>query len=143
MSLTITNKTVQKWVDETALLTKPDRILWLDGSHQEYDRLLAEGVRQEQINLAEGEKEAQMRRAEGEAAAIRSVADAKKEAINLVKSAMGDAQLTAKYLIATDYIHQFGEFVTQKGDKVFVPYESSAALGALGSIKEILNPPKS
>ena len=103
----------------------------------------AEGEKQEQINLSEGEKDAQMRRSEGEAAAIRSVADAKKEAINLVKSAMGDAQLTAKYLIATDYIHQFGEFVLQKGDKVFIPYESSTALGAMGSIKEILNPAKS
>jgi len=102
----------------------------------------SEGIRQEQINLAEGEREAQIRRAEGEAQAIKSVADAKKEAFTMVKSAMGDADLTAKYLIATDYLHQFGNFVSQEGDKVFVPYEASTALGALGSIKELLSAPK-
>lgn len=99
----------------------------------------SEGIRQEQINLAEGEKEAQIRRAEGEAQAIKNVADAKKEAFVLVKSAMGDSELTAKYLIATDYLQQLGNFVSQEGDKVFVPYEASTALGALGSIKGLLN----
>lgn len=99
----------------------------------------SEGIRQEQINLAEGEKEAQIRKAEGEAQAIKNVADAKREAITLVKSAMGDSDLTAKYLIATDYIQKFGEFVAQDGDKIFVPYEASTALGAMGSIKELLS----
>jgi regulator of protease activity HflC (stomatin/prohibitin superfamily) len=98
----------------------------------------SEGIRQEQINLSEGEKEAQIRRAEGEAQAILNVATAKKEAIMLVKSSLGDADLTTRYLVATDYIQKFGEFVLQQGDKVFVPYEASTALGAMGSIKELL-----
>lgn len=98
----------------------------------------SEGIRQEQINLSEGEREAQIRRAEGEAQAILKVAEAKKEAISLVKASIGDAELTTKYLVATDYINQFSNFVAQEGDKVFVPYEASTALGAMGSIKEIL-----
>lgn len=99
----------------------------------------SEGLKQEQINIAEGEKEAQVRRAEGEASAIRFVAEAKKDAIQQVKSSLGDADLTAQFLVATNYIEEFGAFVQKPGDKVFVPYEASTALGALGSIKELLS----
>jgi regulator of protease activity HflC (stomatin/prohibitin superfamily) len=99
----------------------------------------SEGVRQEQINLAEGEKEAQVRRAEGEASAIRAVADAKKAAIEFISASLaGNTDLTAQYLIASQYIEEFGGFVQKAGDKVFVPYEASTALGALGSISEML-----
>lgn len=98
----------------------------------------SEGIRQEQINLADGEREAQIRRAEGEANAIRQVAEAKKEALMQVKSAVGDPQLTVKFLIAANYLEQFGKFNVKPGDKVFVPYEASTALGSLGTIQEIL-----
>ena len=43
------NSTVQSWVEEMAQLTKPDRVVWLDGSDVEYRRLLAEGVAQGQL----------------------------------------------------------------------------------------------
>ncbi|MFA6309022.1 MAG: phosphoenolpyruvate carboxykinase (GTP) [Clostridia bacterium] len=33
------NKAVQKWVEEMAVLTKPDNIVWIDGSDAEKDRL--------------------------------------------------------------------------------------------------------
>lgn len=101
----------------------------------------SEGIKQEQINLAEGDKEAQIRKAEGEAEAIRQVADAKREAIDLVKAALQDPQLTTQFLIATDYLQKFGEFVTREGDKVFIPYEASTALGSLGSIQHLLDRP--
>ena len=98
----------------------------------------SEGMRQEQINIAEGQKEAQIRKAQGEASAIREVAHAKQEAINLIKSSLGEAELATQYLVATSYIEEFGKFVQKSGDKVFVPYEASTALGAIGSIKELL-----
>lgn len=98
----------------------------------------SEGIRQEQINIAEGEKEAQIRKAQGEAAAIREVAEAKKEAIDQIKSSLGQAELTTQFLVATSYIEEFGKFVQKEGDKVFVPYEASTALGSLGTIKELL-----
>lgn len=97
------------------------------------------GIKQEQINLAEGEKEAAIRRAEGEAEAIREIAVANKEALTQVKSVIDDAELTTKYLVASNYITEFGKFVTNDGDKIFIPYESSTALGSIGTIKEILN----
>jgi len=38
------NKAVQKWVDEMAKLTKPDRIVWIDGSVEEKERLEKEAL---------------------------------------------------------------------------------------------------
>ncbi len=99
----------------------------------------SEGIRQEQINIADGEKESQIRRSEGEASAIRQVAEAKKEAIALIKSSLGDATLASQFLIATNYLDQFGKFVTKPSDKVFIPYEASTSLGSLGSIAELLS----
>ncbi|MBI2885158.1 MAG: phosphoenolpyruvate carboxykinase (GTP) [Candidatus Omnitrophica bacterium] len=43
------NPAVRQWVDATARLTAPDRVVWLQGSDEEYRRLLAEGVAQGQL----------------------------------------------------------------------------------------------
>lgn len=98
----------------------------------------SEGQRQESINIAEGDKEARMRRAEGEAEAIRKVAQAKGDALREISGAIGDKELTTRFLVASSYIEEFGKFVTQEGDKVFVPYEASTALGTFGTIGELL-----
>ncbi len=100
----------------------------------------SEGTKQEQINLADGQREAAIRRAQGEAEAIRQVAEARRTAIEQVESALGAKELTAQFLIATDYLQKFGEFTQSPGDKVFIPYEASTALGTLGTIRELLKP---
>lgn len=102
----------------------------------------SEGLKAEQINISEGDKEAQIRRAEGEAEALLKVAQSKKKALEEIKSILGTSELTAQYLVASEYITEFGNFVAEKGDKIFIPYEASTSLGALGSIKELLNPSK-
>lgn len=99
----------------------------------------SEGERQENINISEGEKEARIKIAEAEAFAIKQVAEAKKEAIEAIKTAIGNPELATQFLIATNYLEEFGKFTQKEGDKVFIPYEASTSLGALGSIKEILN----
>ena len=33
-----------RWVEKTAQLTKPDHIHWVDGSQEEYDKLLKGGI---------------------------------------------------------------------------------------------------
>lgn len=99
----------------------------------------SEGQRQERINLADGEREAQIRKAQGEAEAIRSVADAKRTAVEQVRSALGTPELAARFLIATDYLERWESFNAKPGDKVYIPYEASTALGSLGGIKDLLD----
>jgi len=99
----------------------------------------SEGIRQEQINISEGEREATIRKAEGDANAIMKVAEAKKLAIEEIKSSIGNVELATQYLIATNYLEEFGKFTQKEGDKVFIPYEASTSLGAIGSIKELLS----
>lgn len=52
----ITNKKVTTWVAEMAALTKPDKVMWLNGSDEEYARLLAMGVENGQLIQLNSEK---------------------------------------------------------------------------------------
>lgn len=98
----------------------------------------SEGQKIEQINISEGDKEAKIRRADGEAQAIGMIAQAKMQALNSLTSATNDSGLSAQFLVANSYIEAFEKFITKDGDKIFIPYEATTALGALGSIKEVL-----
>lgn len=99
----------------------------------------SEGQKQEQINVAAGQREGRILQADGEAQAILKVAEAKRAAMELIKSVVGDNELTVKFLLATNYLDTFGEFVQKEGDKVYIPYEASTALSGIGSIRDILS----
>jgi len=45
----VTNKSLKNWVDEIAKLTKPDGVVWLDGSDGEYQSLLSQSVTEGQL----------------------------------------------------------------------------------------------
>ncbi|MCF7918354.1 MAG: SPFH/Band 7/PHB domain protein [Candidatus Cloacimonetes bacterium] len=100
--------------------------------------LEAEGEKRSQVLVAEGDKEAKIARAEGEAQSKLLVAQAEAEAISKIMSAVKTtATDPAQYMLAMKYINAFAEIV-QKNDKtVVIPYESSAILGSLESIKGI------
>ena len=42
--MAIANTAVRTWIEQMARLTRPDRVVWLNGSDEEYRRLLAEAV---------------------------------------------------------------------------------------------------
>ncbi|HDS09705.1 MAG TPA: SPFH/Band 7/PHB domain protein, partial [Firmicutes bacterium] len=109
--------------------------------------LSAEGEKMSRINRAEGEKQSQILKAEGEAAAMERVADAEKykrltiakgeaEAIQLVFDAIHSGRPTND-LIAIKYLETLQRVADGKATKIFLPLETSAILGSLGSIGEL------
>jgi len=50
------NKAVQKWVDEMAILTKPDSIVWIDGTAEEKQRLTQQALAGGELQELDQEK---------------------------------------------------------------------------------------
>lgn len=101
--------------------------------------LSAEGKRQAQISEAEGQKQAEILRAEGQAGAIQRVADAEAEAIRAVTESLAAGKADpAQYLLAVKYIEAYKDMASGTGNKVvYIPYEATSVLGALGGIREL------
>lgn len=98
----------------------------------------AEGMRQSRILAAEGEAEAVRRVADAERYRLEVEATGQSNAITMVFGAITAANPTDQ-LIAVQYIDALKAISNGTASKVFVPYEASALLGALGGIKEIFN----
>lgn len=109
--------------------------------------LEAEGERQSQIERATGERQAQILRAQGQAEAIREVAEAQKfekltvadgeaEAIRKVYGAIHQGDPTND-LIAIKYLEALQAIADGQATKIFLPIETSAVMGSLGSIREL------
>jgi regulator of protease activity HflC (stomatin/prohibitin superfamily) len=107
--------------------------------------LEAEGIRAAEINKAEGNKQAKILVAEGDAQARIKVAEAEAEAIKLItQSISGSKGDPTNYLIALRYIEAFKEMVSGQNNKViYLPYEASAILGAIGGIRDMIEKSKS
>jgi len=102
--------------------------------------LRAEGDRDAAVADAEGARKSEILRAEGDAQARLLRAEAEAQAIRQVIEAAGE-QEAIRYLTALRYIDGLEQIAKRDngGDKlVFMPYESSGVLGALGGIKELL-----
>jgi regulator of protease activity HflC (stomatin/prohibitin superfamily) len=103
--------------------------------------LRAEGERGAEIARAEGQRQASILEAEGEAAARMSVAEGEAKALLAVNAALATTKMDgAEYRVALRYLETLGQIGNgSEGSKtVFLPFESSAALGGLGAIQEIL-----
>ncbi len=100
--------------------------------------LTAEGNKKSLILEAEGAKESAIKKAEGQARSRLLVAEAEAQAISKISSSVNSTGTDpAQYLMGLKYIEAFQK-VTKNGDKtVVVPYESSALLGSIKSIKEV------
>lgn len=99
--------------------------------------LRAEGDRESQILVAQGLAESKIIAAESEAQARLKMAQAESQALEMIQKSMPGAD-PAQYLIALKYIQSLPELTKGKNDKlVIVPYEASALVGSLASIKQI------
>jgi regulator of protease activity HflC (stomatin/prohibitin superfamily) len=102
--------------------------------------LQAEGRKGAEITSAEGSKQAQILIAEGQATARIRVAEAEAKAIELVRQVMENKGDASSYLIAIRYIESLQQIAAGNDSKViFMPYEASAVLSSLGSIRELLH----
>ncbi|MBU4269282.1 SPFH/Band 7/PHB domain protein [Candidatus Dependentiae bacterium] len=99
--------------------------------------LEAEGKKQAAILEAEGEKMSKITRAQGEAEARLLTTQAESEAIQMISKAVPGAD-PLPYMVALNYIKALPEITKDKeGKMILLPYESSALMGSLSTIKEI------
>ncbi|ABF87475.1 SPFH/band 7 domain protein [Myxococcus xanthus DK 1622] len=97
--------------------------------------LQAEGEKISRILRAEAERDAEIARAEGHKRATMLQAEGKAEATRLVFEAIHNGRATPEVL-ALRYMETLQEL--GKGDnKIFVPYEATATLGAVATLKEV------
>lgn len=99
--------------------------------------LKAEGQKQSQIVSAEGQKLSAILAAEGQAEARLRVAQAEAQAIQMVAQALGTPGNPAQYLIAQRYLESLTQIAGNAQKLVFLPYEATGVMAALGGMKEL------
>lgn len=89
----------------------------------------AEGEKRSSVLVAEGAREASILRAQGQRGAI----------VEVLAAAEGrvDPQVAIGYLLGLEYLQTLPD-IAKEGDRVFLPYEASSMLGAVGSIEQLL-----
>ena len=126
--------------------TKRSSILLAEGEKESAIRI-AEGQKEARILEAEAEKETNIKRAEGiqqakvleatgEAEAIERIAAAKAKEIESVYGAIKNSNPDDK-LVAIKTLEALEKVANGSANKVFIPFDATKALGALGSLKEI------
>ncbi len=118
------------------------RALILEAEAQKQsDITVAEGKKEAAILEAEAESEAKIRRAAGEAKAIKEVAEAKAKEISLIYGAMKDSNPDEK-LVQLKSLEALKEIANGDANKVFIPFEATAALSSIGAIKDVVTDKK-
>ncbi len=116
-------------------------------------QMKAERDKRAQILDAEGTRAARILGAEGEAEAVRRIADAQRYKLEAEANGQANAITTVygairnanpdRSVIAIQYLDTMKAVANGKASKLFIPYEATAILGALGTMQEIfVNPPK-
>src|SRR5664279_1188517 len=98
--------------------------------------LEAEGEKQGAILRAEGARQQKILTAEGEGQALITVANARKEAVIAYFQGIHEGG-ASNDVLALKYMETIEAISANPDNKVFLPYESSALMGSLGTIKEL------
>ena len=99
--------------------------------------LESEGQRESQIQKAQGEKEASILRAQGLAEARLAMANAEGEAVKLLTASLPPGE-AAMYLLGLKYLEALPALAQGKGSTIFLPAEAAGVMGAIGSMKALL-----
>ena len=104
----------------------------------------SEGEKESQINQAQAEKQTQILKAQGEADAKILQATAEAEAIRKVAEAVAASKTDpATYMLLMKYVETLREIGSGDQTKtVFLPFEASNLVGALGSLTELVKKQK-
>lgn len=110
-------------------------------------QMKAERDKRAQILDAEGTRAARILEAEGEAEAVRRVADAERYKLEVEATGQGNAITTVfgairnanadERVIAIQYLEALKAVANGNASKLFIPYEATAILGALGAMQNI------
>ena len=101
--------------------------------------LKSEGDKASKINKAEADKQSMILYAEGEARAKILQANAEAEAIEKVSNAISKSKTDpATYMLLTKYIDTLKEIASGQNNKtVYLPYEASGLMSALGELSSL------
>ena len=112
--------------------------------HKEAMILQSEGEKESQINQAQAEKQTQILKAQGEADAKILQATAEAEAIRKVAEAVAASKTDpATYMLLMKYVETLREIGSGDQTKtVFLPFEASNLVSALGSLTELVKKQK-
>ncbi len=116
------------------------RAIILEAEGQKRSKILeAEGEKEAQINRAEGQKQAKILDAQGIAEARIKVAEAEAIALKAITENIKEYSNPANYLISVRYIEALQNMTGGKDNKiVYMPYEATGILGAVGAVKEMV-----
>lgn len=98
--------------------------------------LNAEAERESSIRKAQGIRESKILEAEGNAEAIKKVAEAKAEEIRMVYGAIMAAKPDDK-LVAIKSLEALKDVSNGTANKVFIPFDATKAMGALGALSDV------
>ncbi|MBS3805346.1 MAG: SPFH/Band 7/PHB domain protein [Oleiphilaceae bacterium] len=105
----------------------------------------AEGEKTAAIAMAQGQRESAILNAEGDRESAILRAQGEQESIKLVLNAIGETEENKRtvvgYLLGQSYIKALPT-MAKDGERVFVPYESSALLGSMGMFREMAGSPE-
>ena len=96
----------------------------------------AEAERESSIRKAQGIRESRILEAEGSAEAIKKVAEAKAQEIQMVYGAIMASKPDDK-LVAIKSLEALEKVSNGTANKVFIPFDATKAMGALGAMTEI------
>ena len=114
-----------------------------------HQQMKAEREKRAAILESEGDRQSQILSAEGQAEAVKRVADAQRYKLEVEATGQGNAITTVfnaikdaepdNRLIAIQYLEALKVMADGSSTKIFLPYEATGVLGALGGVKELFN----